>query len=349
MDSRVESMVLFFVAVLLWAPLVSSRLPIEDAAVNNDQDMIERYHQWRIKYGRNNDDAKEAARRFPIFKKNVEYVDFVNGQNRSYKLTANQFADQNEEEFRRTRCGFRPSKQGSKAFRRPAVSSTMDGSDDNVPASIDWRKKGAVTPIQDQADCGSCWAFSAVAAIEGIIMIKEGTLVDLSEQQLVDCDVNDRGCGGGEMTTAFDFVLQHRGLASETAYPYAGVDEKCNKRVRANGNSSIIAGHEHVPASDEMALLRAVAKQPVSVGIEASSLDFRFYSSGIFAGECGTELDHGVAAVGYGIDDDGTKFWIVKNSWGTEWGEDGYIRMKRDVDQKGGICGIAIDASYPSA
>ncbi|GJV72538.1 senescence-specific cysteine protease SAG39-like protein [Tanacetum coccineum] len=105
----------------------------------------------------------------------------------------------------------------------------------------------------------------------------------------------------------------------------------------------------YVPANSESALLKAVARQPVSVAIDASGSDFQFYSSGVFTGECGTELDHGVTAVGYGTSDDGTKYWLVKNSWGTSWGQEGYIMMERDVDAKEGICGIAMQASYPTA
>ncbi|KAD3642061.1 hypothetical protein E3N88_31285 [Mikania micrantha] len=219
-----------------------------------------------------------------------------------------------------------------------------------VPSSMDWRKKGAVTPIKDQGQCGCCWAFSAVAAVEGITQLKTGKLVSLSEQELVDCDTSgvDQGCEGGLMDNAFDFIVSNKGLTTETNYPYKGVDATCNSNEASN-HAATITGHEDVPANSESALLKAVAGQPVSVAIDASGSDFQFYSSGVFTGDCGTELDHGVTAVGYGTTDDGTKYWLVKNSWGASWGQEGYIMMQRGVEAKEGLCGIAMQASYPTA
>lgn len=186
--------------------------------------------------------------------------------------------------------------------------------------------------------------------MEGINQLTRRKLISLSEQELVDCDVSgeNQGCGGGLMDEAFKFIEQNNGLTTETNYPYKGTDDTCNKNKAAN-HAAKITGYEDVPANSESALLKAVANQPISVAIDASGSDFQFYSSGVFTGTCGTQLDHGVTAVGYGTAADGTKYWLVKNSWGTGWGEAGYIRMQRDIDAQEGLCGIAMMASYPTA
>lgn len=185
-----------------------------------------------------------------------------------------------------------------------------------------------------------------MAAVEGINKIKKGKLVSLSEQELMDCDIDtgNEGCNGGYMDKAFEFIKKNGGLTTEEDYPYKGKEGSCNK-AKEKTHTVTISGYEKVPANDEKSLQAAVANQPVSVAVDAGGYKFQFYSKGIFSGQCGTQLNHGVTAVGYG--EDGGKYWIVKNSWGADWGESGYIRMTRDSQNKHGICGIAMDASYP--
>ncbi|WCJ36178.1 Cysteine proteinases superfamily protein [Euphorbia peplus] len=303
------------------------------------------YERWRSHHTVSTS-LNEKHMRFNVFKHNALHVHNTNKLNRPYKLKLNKFADMTSHEFRSTYAGSKINHH--RMFRGVrGNSSFMYDKVDRVPISVDWRKKGAVTPVKDQGQCGSCWAFSTVVAVEGINQIKTNKLVSLSEQELVDCDIEqNQGCNGGLMDNAFDFIKKRGGLTAEANYPYEAEDGTCNVS-KENAPVVSIDGHEDVPENDEDALLKAVANQPVSVAIDAGGSDFQFYSEGVFSGSCGTDLDHGVAVVGYGATVDGTKYWTVKNSWGGEWGEKGYIRMKRGVSQKTGQCGIAMQASYP--
>ncbi|XP_021766098.1 senescence-specific cysteine protease SAG12-like [Chenopodium quinoa] len=321
--------------------LASSRL------LNDEPSMIEEHEKWMNFHGRVYKDDVEKSKRFKIFNKNVKRIEASNKLNRGFTLGVNAFADLTNEEFRASRTGY---KKQSKHFYLKSKSKSFkyENLTNSVSSTMDWRKKGAVTPIKNQEDCGCCWAFSAVASMEGLNQIKTGKLVSLSEQELVDCDTSfDEGCEGGLLDTAFEFIKSHGGLTTEAKYPYMGTDGTCNAK-RAAIKSVSIHGHEDVPENNEDALLAAVAHQPVSVGIEGGGFDFQFYAGGVFKGECGTELDHAVAVIGYGVEEkDGSKYWLVKNSWGKEWGEKGYMRIKRGGGAKEGLCGIAMKPSYP--
>jgi len=210
---------------------------------------------------------------------------------------------------------------------------------------IDWTSHSppVVTPIKDQAQCGSCWAFSATGSMESAWALSGKKLVSLSEQQLVDCSTaqGDQGCNGGLMDNAFTYVIAQKGICSEDAYPYTATDGQC-KDTTCTSVASITAFTD-VAQGDEDALYKALVNQPVSVAVDASS--WQSYSGGIMSDCTFQQLDHGVLLVGADTDETAGDFWRVKNSWGTGWGEDGFIRVTKGTGQ----CGIANAASTPTA
>nr|AIA26572.1 cysteine protease [Cicer arietinum]AJA74417.1 cysteine protease [Cicer arietinum] len=334
----------FAVICNLW--ITASAYPAMHKNVSTDPEVMKkRYETWLKRHGRHYRNREEFEVRFDIYQSNVEFIEFYNSQNYSYKLTDNRFADLTNEEFKSTYLGYLPRLRVETEF--------MYHQHGDLPKNIDWRKKGAVTHVKDQGRCGikldtgSCWAFSAVAAVEGINKIKTGKLVSLSEQELIDCDTKsgNEGCEGGDMEIAFSYIKKHGGLDSSKDYPYEGTDGKCNK-AKAEKHVVTINGYESVPAGNEKMLKAAVCYQPVSVATDAGGYAFQFYSKGIFSGSCGKDLNHGMTIVGYG-EESGEKYWLVKNSWANDWGESGYVRMKRDITDKDGTCGIAMDATYP--
>ncbi|URE39822.1 hypothetical protein MUK42_15728 [Musa troglodytarum] len=249
----------------------------------------------------------EKRIRFDIFKENAQYVFASNKKAKPYKLSLNKFGDMAREEFKRTYAGTRIRRRSTLRGSASLKGCFLYKNVTNVTPTVDWRQKGAVTVIKDQGKCGSCWAFSTVVSVEGINQIRTNELISLSEQQLVDCDTNTNKGCDGGMMDDAFDFIERSPVV-------------------------VIDGYEDVSVNDEDVLLRAAANQPVS---------------GVFTGSCGTELDHGVAIVGYGTSEDGMKYWIVKNSWGPEWGEEGYVRMQRGISAREGLCGIAMEASYP--
>ncbi|KAA3453114.1 zingipain-2-like [Gossypium australe] len=321
--------------------LVMSRTIYESA-------IVDKHEQWIVDYSRKYESKLEKEKRLNIFKDNLKYIEsFNNDKNKSFKLSLNKFADVTHDEFIVAHTGY---KMGDNSTMSQSTSFMYESFSD-VPTSIDWRKKGAVTPIKDQGKCGCCWAFSAVAAVEGIIQIKTGKLISLSVQQLLDCSTNggNQGCSGGWMMNAFEYISQNQGITTEESYPYQSMQGNCDTEKRINGVDVIINGYQMVPRNDEQALLKVVANQPVSVAIEGHGQDFKFYSGGVFTGNCGNTLSHAVTIVGYETSDEGLDYWLIKNSWGETWGENGYMRIQRNVTTQGGLCGIAMKASYISS
>jgi len=324
---------LYRALVLFALPLVSA-LP---AAISSH----ERFNTWMITHGKVYATEKAEAGAFATLLANDAKIDKHNKRGLSFTLGHNVYSDMTAEEFFGSRLGF-----NTKATRAPSDAVHV-ASNVSTPSSVDWVTAGAVSSVKNQGQCGSCWSFSAAAAIEGAYQIATGTLLDLSEEELVQCDTTDSGCNGGLMDNAFSWVATH-GIVTESAYPYtssAGSTGTCNSA--ATGSPAVyVSGHTDVTSGDEDALKSAVAQQPVSIAIEADQSVFQLYSSGVLdSTSCGTSLDHGVLLVGYGTDSSaGKDYWKVKNSWGTSWGEDGYVRMVRGSN----MCGIASQASYPT-
>jgi len=256
----------------------------------------------------------------------------------TFKMGINKFTDMLQSEVDAFMKGYRPSKKiGQKvAAKKNKVA--------RVPNSVDWRDEGIVTNVKDQGQCGSCWAFSTTGSLEGQHALSTGDLVSLSEQQLVDCSKLNSGCEGGLMDYAFYYV-KNNGLESEEDYPYLAVDSTCQY-----DESKVVAtctGHVDVTSGDEEALKEAAGTVgPISVAIDARWPSFTAYASGVYynAHCSSSSLDHGVLVVGYGTEFD-QDYWLVKNSWNNDWGEDGYIKMARNQDNN---CGIATQASYPT-
>ncbi|XP_019175196.1 PREDICTED: low-temperature-induced cysteine proteinase-like [Ipomoea nil] len=312
-----------------------------------DEEVMALYESWLVKHGKEYSGVGEKEERFGIFKDNLRFIDEQNSiGNRTYKLGLNRFADLTNHEYRSAYLGTKTYDHARRRLSHKKSDRYAPKAGESLPGSVDWRTKGAVTEVKDQGGCGGCWAFSAVAAVEGINQIVSGELISLSEQELVDCDTSyNKGCNGGLMDYAFEFIIKNGGIDTEQDYPYTAKDGTCNQ-LKKSVKAVSIDSYEDVPGNDEKALQKAAANQPISVAIEAAGMAFQFYESGVFTGMCGTNLDHGVTVVGYGTEN-GLDYWIVKNSWGSHWGEKGYVRMHRNVNTEAGLCGIAIEPSYP--
>ncbi|KAJ4916796.1 Papain family cysteine protease [Raphanus sativus] len=309
------------------------------------------FEQWMSQFSRvyNNEDEKQ--RRLEVFKKNLEYIEEFNTKaDQSYKLGVDEFTDQTDEEFLATHTGLKGLNVTSLSEVVDESMSSWKWNDSNIIGSFsrskDWRLEGAVTPVKHQRECGGCWAFSAIAAVEGLSKITRGSLISLSEQQLLDCDKTNNGCRGGQMHKAFNYIAQ-KGITGEDEYPFLEEDGTCQFENEAVMK---ISGFQFVPPNNERALLEAVSRQPVSVAMNGDAKSIIRYSSGVYnEPDCGIGITHAVTIVGYGESPEGTKYWLVKNSWGENWGDDGYIRIRRDVEWPEGMCGLAQYACYPVA
>ena len=301
-----------------------------------------RFAAWESKFERRYASAEERAHRLEIWLANDAHIIRHNAGNATFTLGHNQFSDLTGAEFKALVS--RPM-----AVARKPADRVHRYRGEPLADAVDWTTAGAVTPVKNQAQCGSCWAFSTTGSIEGAYFLKNKKLIAFSEQQLVSCDTVDHGCGGGLMDNAFGWEKGNGGLCTESDYPYTsgtGQAANCSSSCTVVPGS-VVTAHTDVDKNED-ALKSAVAKQPVSVAIEADQQSFQLYASGVITGLCGTNLDHGVLAVGYGTAPSGTDYWKVKNSWGTTWGMEGFVLLERNNPQDGGQCGIHNSASYPT-
>ncbi|KAG8178111.1 hypothetical protein JTE90_017458 [Oedothorax gibbosus] len=283
-------------------------------------------------------------RRREIFENNVVKIVDHNLEHdlgmHTYRMGINEFADLTNDEFKRQMNGYRGVKvrNSTRTFSKIA--------DINLPNNLDWRDIGIVTGVKNQQQCGSCWAFAAIASLESHQAQKTRQLGTLSEQNLVDCSgpEGNMGCDGGRTDLAFDYIIENGGIENDISYPYTGQDGTCYYREECS--AATCEGFVDIPIGDEEALQQAVAEEgPVSVAIDASQEKFQFYKAGVFSEtQCSSEeLNHGVLVIGYGTED-GNDYWLGKNSWGVSWGEKGFMKMSRNQNNQ---CGIATEAIYP--
>nr|QOV03072.1 cathepsin L1 [Dysdercus peruvianus] len=313
-------------------------------AVCHAGSVFEDWVNFKETHGKKYRNPSEEQYRMGVFLRNKHMIEEHNKNYKSgdvsFHMKMNHFGDLTPEEFKERMNKYKSSgkpKQLGSVFVEPNV---------EVPASVDWREKGAVTPVKDQGQCGSCWAFSTTGSLEGQHFLKTGKLVSLSEQNLVDCAgrYGNAGCGGGLMDSAFEFIKANGGIDTEASYPYEALNGRC--RFKKSNVGATLNSFVDIPQGDEEALKKAIATVgPISVAIDAGESSFQFYSGGVYyEKKCSPyNLDHGVLAVGYGTEN-GQDYWLVKNSWNSKWGENGYIKMVRN---KNNNCGIASEASYP--
>ncbi|XP_060915571.1 procathepsin L-like [Labrus mixtus] len=304
------------------------------------------WEDWTVKHHKVYDNQTEVIFRRAVWEKNVLLVLRHNQEasagKHSFRMGLNHLADMTAEEINEKLNGLKLEDPSN--FRN---SSLKEVSSVSIPQSVDWRKSGLVSPVQNQGMCGSCWAFSSVGALEGQMKKQTGVLVPLSPQNLVDCSFIDgnRGCRGGFISKAFGYIIRNQGIDSENFYPYEHQNGKC--RYSVTGKAGYCSDFHILPHGDEKTLKAVVASVgPVSVAVNAMLKSFHLYRGGLYnVPSCNPRLtNHAVLVVGYGTDG-GQDFWLVKNSWGTTWGEEGFIRIARN---KKNLCGIASFAVYPT-
>ncbi|PRQ23745.1 putative fruit bromelain [Rosa chinensis] len=346
-----KKIVMLVITIMLGTlTIASSRVLPSEKYKKSTINITQKFEEWMVEHNRVYPNNSEKVRRYKIFKKNYEQM---RAKYNNIEPELNIFGDQTEDELPKV------------CMRLPEeleISYSPTSFDWFVPDYKNWVYEGAVTGIREQRG-DTCWAFTAAAAIEGIVKIEKGELVTLSPQQIVDCTRPRRKYrelwglngtyGGGHPEGAFEYVSDY-GINREITYPFIGRDQPCNAKLEKNPYA-LIAGYSGLPANDESLMKKFVARQPIAAGMEVTD-EFIHYKGGVYKDplrECGrlpmvNRSLHAVTIVGYGTDEDDTDYWLVKNSWGTDWGrEGGYFRIQRNVNKPGGLCNIATWPSYP--
>ncbi|MGI9277617.1 MAG: C1 family peptidase [Endozoicomonas sp.] len=341
-----------FSIVLQAHPLSSDEAQLKKIDVGSydylDEDSAYRLFLQNFRHPSQQPDAQTFETRKKIFQKNLKYIKALNErsteQGKDATAGINNLADLSREEYLK-RLGVIPIPP-THDCKKSDYPDNFTVNRQYLPAKLDWREKGAVTAVKDQGQCGSCWAFGATGAIEACHYLNNGTLVSLSEQQILDCNEQHFGCKGGRPIFAYEYVIRTKGLCRENSDPYVPQDEPCRGKDLNCQRIAHISSYKQLPEGNDDSLIDAVQLRTIAVAIDASKDSFQFYTRGVYyEPTCSKiKLDHAVLVIGYGTSDSGKEYWLVKNSWGESWGQDGYIWMDRSTDN---LCGISTQASYP--
>ncbi|KRX07570.1 hypothetical protein PPERSA_11119 [Pseudocohnilembus persalinus] len=316
--------------------------------VSQDAELYQKFTAWIQEHPQLSE--MDILSRFPIWVENFKLVQKINQENKGFKLGMTKFAHLTNEEFRQTIGEYKKFEQTEEKQDQVQKQIYKNKKEENLPTKVDWIKKGVVGQVFNQGSCGGCWAFSATQALTSLNAINSGNFVQLSQQQLIDCDrnvIND-GCHGGNQYYTFALYARNKGMESLEDYPLTSMTEPKEQKCQYEADKVVFRnkGVVGIKNGDVQGIKEALTRQPVSVGINASNIYFQLYMSGILdTTRCTDELTHAVAFVGYD-EENVTPYWVGKNSWGTDWGENGYFRVA--VQEGSGVCGCQVDVTYPT-